>query len=150
MRRLATDADMLTSDREKSYVLMYEKCQDASQIPRPLPGVRHEQRSVSLVESASKSQPLIEDISHFEDTATPARDSEDDSNVEEIVMESPPYIPAQHTASSCAAFSRDVPARPHLPSPRADTSSIPFQASADFNVSRRDHSVPVPSHSRAW
>ena len=110
--------------------------------------MRHEQRSVSLVESASKSQPLIEDISHFEDTVTPARDSEDDSNVEEIEMESPPYIPAQRTASSCSASSRDAPARPNFPSSRADTSSSPFQASADFNVSPRDHSVPIPSRPR--
>ena len=107
VRRLATDEDMRTSSREKSYVLMYEKCSVASRSSRPLAAMGSDQKSVSSVESAPQSQPLIEEVGHVEVSATSASDSERDSHTEDIVMESPPeeQVPGARASLPVAASS---------------------------------------------
>ena len=51
VRRLATEADMRTSEREKSYVLMYERCNvHAPGISGPTTRLQNEQRAVNLLD----------------------------------------------------------------------------------------------------
>ena len=100
-RRLATAADMRTSDREKSYVLMYEKCSVAPQNVSSPVRMRHEQESSSGLEQSSGPQPVIEEVSHFANRGTPVHGGEKDSDAEEMIVESPPHerVPLERGSS---------------------------------------------------
>ena len=75
-RRLATEQELRTSDRERSYVLMYEKSNAVA--------------SVSPAEPLSRAQPLIEFVGLIGDIAPALPDSAHVSDAEDIEMESPP------------------------------------------------------------
>ena len=106
-RRLATEQDLRTSDKEKSYVLMYEKCNASAAASR----------AVSL----SNFQPVIEYVGDMDDAAVPGTNSDEDADAEEIEMESPP-----HTADVQPSWT-PLPTRPKEV-PRASRLVVPSRS----------------------
>ena len=131
-RRLATDADMRTSDREKSYVLMYEKCSVASPNASSPVRMRPEQESSSGLEPPSRAQPVIKEVCQFANRVAPVHGGSHDSDAEEIIMESPPHErgPLERGSSSL------------------NTSGFSRSQACDINISTdlRTQTVPQSEH----